>query len=297
MRLLITVNIVFLLCHSALAQADSLQRQINRLLVSKDATVGVAIYGPETNDTLYINGSRHFPMQSVFKFHIALAVLNAVDQGRLSLDSLISTKQADLILHTWSPMQERYHGGDIVLPLDSIIAYAVSQSDNNACDILLRLIGGPKAVQDFIRALGYKDVSISATEADMHKAWNIQFKNWTTPGAAVQLLNRFASGKLLSKKSTYYLFGIMAGTSTGQNRIKGQLPGGTTVAHKTGTSGTNEQGITAAVNDIGIVQLPGGKYFLVAIFVTNSKETLQANEQMIAGISRLAWDYFAGRKR
>ena len=88
----------------------------------------------------------------------------------------------------------------------------------------------------------------------------------------------------------------MRETSTGVNRLKGQLPENTVVAHKTGSSGTNKQtGITAAVNDIGIVFLPNGKHFYISVFVTDSKENADVNEKIIADIGKVVWDYFASK--
>jgi beta-lactamase class A len=89
----------------------------------------------------------------------------------------------------------------------------------------------------------------------------------------------------------------MSGTSTGKGRIRGQLPEGTPVAHKTGTSDTNKQGITAAINDIGIVTLPDGRHFAIGIFVSNSKENEATNEKIIADITKLAWDYFVNKPK
>jgi beta-lactamase class A len=79
--------------------------------------------------------------------------------------------------------------------------------------------------------------------------------------------------------------------------LKGQLPKGTIIAHKTGTSGSNKDGLTAAVNDIGIVFLPGGRHFFISVFVTDSKEDAATNEKIIADISKAAWDYFTGKKK
>lgn len=68
----------------------------------------------------------------------------------------------------------------------------------------------------------------------------------------------------------------------------------TDIAHKTGWSGKNkETGITAAVNNIGIVFLPNGEHFTISVFVTESKEDLKSNEKIISDISKVAWDYFA----
>jgi beta-lactamase class A/beta-lactamase class A VEB len=129
----------------------------------------------------------------------------------------------------------------------------------------------------------------------MQNNWDLQFQNWTTPKAANKVLEAFYTNKKnrLSQKNHDFIWRIMRETSTGKNRLKGQLPQKTIVAHKTGWSGTNKTtGITAAVNDIGIVFLPNGKHFFISVFVTDSKEDFDANEQIIADIAKAAWDYF-----
>ena len=88
----------------------------------------------------------------------------------------------------------------------------------------------------------------------------------------------------------------MVETTTGPKRLNGLLPKGTIVAHKTGSSGADDSGITAALNDIGIVTLPDGRKFAIAVFVSNSKENEETNERIIADISKMAWDYFEGNK-
>jgi len=126
----------------------------------------------------------------------------------------------------------------------------------------------------------------------MHKDWNAQFSNWTTPKAATDLLVAFYTKNILSKSSFDFLLKTMIETSTGKNRIKGQLPEATIVAHKTGSSGTNDEGITAAANDIGIITLPNGKHLALSVFVTNSKENDESNEKIISDIAKVTWDYF-----
>ncbi|HEX5168197.1 MAG TPA: class A beta-lactamase, subclass A2 [Cyclobacteriaceae bacterium] len=273
------------------AQLDVLQHNIEQLLKTKKATVGVSILGLEDKTALSVNGTQHYPMQSVFKFHIALAILNEVDKGKLSLEKEILISKSDLAQNMYSPIRDAYPDG-IKLSIKEILRYTVSLSDNIGCDILLKQIGGPKVVNDYIHGLGVKDVSIQLNEAEMHQYWEAQFRNWSTPPAATGLLKIFASGKILSKSSHDFLWKVMTETPTGRNRITGKLPAGTTVTHKTGTSDTSEEGVMAAVNDIGIVTLPDGQHFAIAVFVSNSKESIEANEEIIADISKLAWDYF-----
>lgn len=278
-------------CYS-FAQIDSLKNKIELFIKTKNAVVGVSIRGVENDQSVSINGNERFPMQSVFKFHVALAVLNQVDKGKMNLDEEIFISKEELLPNTWSPIREAYPEGNMKLKLSEIIRYTVAQSDNNGCDILLRKIGGPKKVEKYIRKLRIKNISIKYNEEEMHKEWSAQFSNWTTPKAATDLLIKFYSGRISTKSCFDFLWKVMIETSTGKNRIKGQLPAGTIVAHKTGSSGKNDKSITAASNDIGIVTLPNGNHFAIAVFVSNSKETEETNEKIISDISKAAWDYF-----
>lgn len=281
----------------SIAQTKQLSAQIKQVIAHKKADVGVSVRAIEGKDTLSINGDKHFPMQSVFKFHIAMAVLNQVDKGKLSLSQKIHVKKSDLLLNTWSPIREAHPNGDVDLPLSEIIKYTVAQSDNNGCDILMRLLGGPKPINDYIHSLGVKDVAIAANEEEMHKEWNVQFSNWSTPKAITELLVKFYSKKVLSKDSFNFLWKTMVETSTGVNRLKGQLPKGTVAGHKTGTSDTNAAGITAAINDAGIIRLPNGKHYAIAVFVCNTKENEATNDKIISDISKLVWDYFIQKSK
>jgi len=291
-KLLILSIVLSLFIFDSYPQLDSLKNKIEQIIKTKDATVGVSIRGIENNDSLSVNGDAHFPMQSVFKFHIALAVLDQVDKEKLKLDQEIFISKDELLPNTWSPIRDKYPDGNIKLTLAEIIKYTVAISDNNGCDILLKTIVGPKKVNKHIHKLGIRDVSISVNEEQMHKDWNAQFSNWTTPKAATDLLITFYTKNILSESSFNFLLKTMIETSTGKNRIKGQLPEGTIVAHKTGSSGTNEEGVTAAANDIGIITLPDGKHFTISIFVANSRENDETNEKIISDIAKVTWNYF-----
>ena len=107
------------------AQINSLKHEIDEFLRTKHADVGVAVLDFESGDTLTAGNDKRYPMQSVYKFHLALAVLHHVDQGRLSLDREIAVTESDLIPDTWSPLREKYPDGNVELPLKDILAYTV----------------------------------------------------------------------------------------------------------------------------------------------------------------------------
>ena len=286
--LLLTIVLVSGFCFS-----QNLKKEILQITKDKNGTVAVSVLDFGNDKTVHINGNKKLPMLSVFKFHIGLAVLNEVDQGKLNLDQKILIKKSDLLENTWSPIRERFPEGDIEMPLGLLIKYTVAESDNNGCDILLRLIGGTETVQKFINSKGIRNFTIKVNEEQMHQGFEFMYLNTTTANSANQLLKDFRDKKIVSKTSTDFLMTTMLETSTGKNKIVAQLPESVPVAHKTGSSGKNEKGLTAAENDIGIVTLPGGKSYALSIFVSDSMESAETNTKMIADISKIVFDYFS----
>ncbi|MET3035745.1 CGA/CIA family class A beta-lactamase [Chryseobacterium sp. NRRL B-14859] len=275
------------------AQKSSLEHNISSILKDKKATVGVSVLGFENAFSYNKNENKKLAMMSVFKFHIACVALDLVDKGKFSLNQKIFIKKSDLYENTWSPFRDKYPDGNIEVPLSEIIDYTVALSDNNLCDVLIKLVGGTAFIQKFFDSKGIKDFQIKYSEHDMAlNGWDSLYKNYTTTQSIVLLLKKFNDGKLLSRKSTDYLMQIMLGTKTGMNKMVEQLPKGTPVAHKTGSSARNKEGLTIAENDMGIVTIPDGKHYAIAVFVSNSSESEAANCKIISDISKAVWDYF-----
>lgn len=274
-------------------RVSPLNRDIENYLKDKNAKVGVVVADSVGNVVAWVNGKTQFPMQSVFKFHISLVMLSEIDKGNFSLDQKIEIKKSDLKTKTWSPIRNKYPNGT-TLTIKEIIEYTVTLSDNNGCDILLKLLGGPKVVETFFTSRGYPNFSVKTNEAQMHTSWNAQYKNWITPAESNRILFDFYQnkGELLFDKSRLFLLQSLIKTETGLNRLKGNLPEGTLVAHKTGSSGANSRGVTAAANDIGIVYLPDGTVYYISVFVSQSTESEKVNDKIIADICTIAWDYF-----
>ena len=286
------LTILFLLISIfSFAQKAELKKEISKITEGKKATVAVSVLGIDFpfqyNNN---NAEKKLPMQSVFKYHIALAVLDLVDQGKLSLDQKVFIKKSELLPNTWSPIREKNPEGNFEMPISELIEYSVAMSDNVGCDVLLRLIGGPKVVHDFLISKGAKDTQIVYNEEIMQSAWKNQYENYTTMKSATRLLKDFYKGKILSKKSTEFLLAVMYRTSTGLNKIVEQLPKSAKVAHKTGSSGKNDAGLTGAENDIAIITLPNGKTYAIAIFVSDSMETWEVNCKMISDISKVVFE-------
>lgn len=279
---------------NAHAQKRELRVKLQEIISQNKGKTGVAFSILEDNDTLSINNNRHYVMHSVFKFPVAMTVLHYVDAGKLKLEHKIHITPADLP-ETYSPLRDKYPNGNVDVSIADLLSYMVSQSDNDACDILLKLIGGPPVVEAYVRQLGIRQMNIKVNERQMASAWPVQYRNWSRPDAMVKLLGHLYAGKVLSKTSNQLLWKMMLETSTGPNRIKGLLPAGTQVLHKTGTGPVNAEGLNSATNDVGIIMLPNGKHLAIAVFVNDSNDDTATREKLIAQISKTVYDYAISR--
>jgi beta-lactamase class A len=193
--------------------------------------------------------------------------------------------------NTWSPLRDALTNSDTSLCLAEIIKHTLIQSDNNCTDLLLKTIGGVKTVQAYLKQIGLPNIEVNNTEWEMFQSPNLIYSNKATPSDITSLLNKLYNQKLFSDSCFNFLWKTLSDCSTGNNRIKGRLPKETEVAHKTGTSFTTKNGITPAINDVGIITLPNGKHIALAIFVSESKENRETNERIIAEITEIIWEY------
>lgn len=269
-----------------------LRDKINRLAKSFSGTAGVSIKLLETNDTLTYQDDQRYPMQSVFKFPIAVSLLRKVDRGSITLDQKILITKADLP-KTVSLLQQKYPEGNVKVSVNEILTDMITVSDNNACDILMKLLGGPEMITNDIHAIGVTQIEIKGSEADMYADWGMQYRNWCRPSAQIELLSMIFHQGILSEKSNDLLMQLMLSTYVAPGRIRGLLPDGTLVAHRTGTSSTNKQNLSPATNDVGIITLPNGRHLAIAIFLKDSYDDAKTRDLLIAKITRAAFDEFS----
>jgi len=284
--LLIFTNIVF-----GQTKKDNLAEKIEEILKDKKANIGVSIIESNNRKVVDIKGDDFLPMLSTVKFPIALTILNKVQKKELSLNQKIFIKKEELLDDptNWSPFKEKYPNGNLEVTLEEALSWMVSHSDNNLTDILLRLIGGPETVQNFINS---KNFIIKNNEEDMHKDWESQFTNKLTPNEATKLLSKFNKGKILDRTTTKWLYNAMLNNKSGGNRLKGKLPKNIKIAHRTGTSFTNDKGMTGAINDMGIIELPNKKKIIICVLVNDTYESFKKSEEIIADIAKVTYDHY-----
>jgi beta-lactamase class A len=250
---------------------------------------------------------------------IAVQLLARVDRGELRLDQMVTIEAHDL--HPGSGMlSSLLNKPGVALSLRNLLELMLLISDNSATDIVLRLAGGPQAVTAKMRELGISGIDVSRPTANLiadwdgatlapenewtpelfkkafdavtpeqrqqgHERFNQDPRDTSQPNAMAALLERIYHRQLNRPETADLLLDILNRCRTGDARIKGMLPPGTEVAHKTGSIG-------GTVNDVGILTLPDNAgHVVLALFVKQgSKE--EVSERTIAQISRAVYDYF-----
>lgn len=282
---------LILLATLAAQPQNGLREQMEQLSRQAQGRVGAAVLVIETGESVALRGDERFPMQSVYKMPIGMAVLREVDSGHLSLEHKVRVEASDLVpVKAHSPIRDKYPKGGVELSLRELLRFMMVESDGTASDILLRLAGGPQRVTRYLREIGIKGIVVATSEKEMTRGDLVQYRNWATPKAALELLRAFQAGRGLSAESRALLMQFMTETVTGPHRLKGILPAGTVVAHKTGTSNT-ANGLTRATNDVGIITLPDGKHLAIAVFVSDSRADEKTREGVIAKIAQAAWNW------
>ena len=274
-----------------------------------------------------MNGAELFPLASVCKFPIALRIFTMVDGGLLSLDGEVEVLPRD-VLPSWDGDLASVWRRQKNFKLDELIRRMLSNSDNTAVQTLFRLAGEEPGMTASFRKWGVSGIRVDRYEGqcglashgvvhpppvpqwspgiakqliakvpldNQHSAMQrfiADPRDTATPQATVQLLARAFRGELLSPPSTARLVAAMNACTTGKQRLKGLLPPGTVVAHKTGTTDTIE-GLNGATNDVGVITLPrNAGQLAIAVYSKGSTRDENTRDHVIARIARAAYDHW-----
>lgn len=284
-----------------------------------DGTVGVAVQAVDSKVMATLNGGTTFPMASTFKIAVAGAIFAKIDKGEMTLEQMV-TVDPRLLVGSYGMAIQTPHPG-IALSVYNLLEFMLTQSDNTSTDVLVQLAGGPAGVTAWLqgqgiagqrvdndtahllyRAIGIESPGPGTFKENLEAAFkadpalrdrdgtpNIPFnadpRDASTPEAMLKLLLRIHAGKAISAKSTKTLIEIMERCRTGGKRLKGLLPSDTVIAHKTGT-------LSSVANDVGIITLPNGRQFAIAVFVKGDTRGADTRDKVIADIARVAYDHF-----
>lgn len=267
-----------------------LERRIAQIADGSRGRIGVVALDLVTGREVSVLGDQRFPMASTSKIAVAATFLEGVEKGRWSLTSefpLLIPQRSARFSSAVAPVTQGQHMQAI-----DLIEIMIARSSNPATDALLRVVGGPKAVNEWMHRHGIRDFNIQrdiATlvrdDGEFDPAQHVDLRDSASPRAMVEFLRGLYQGKYLSEQSRQVLLGAMSRTVTGKRRIRAGTPLSAEVLHKTGS-------LNNTSSDVGIIKMPDGRAIAVAIYVTGQGSRGQ-REAKIAEITRALYDGYA----
>jgi beta-lactamase class A len=301
------------------ASPAPLQATLSGIAERFDGEVGIAVTKAGCE---WVAGERlgqYFPQQSVSKLWVSLAVLDAVDRGRMRLDQTVSIGPTDLTLFNQPLRAAVLERGRVDQPVLSLMFQALSHSDNTANDRLLWTAGGPDQVRATLKNKGIAGIRFGPGERLLQShiagvTWRQDFSigrnfeqarallpaglrqdllenyignpmDGATPDGIAKTLGRLATGQLLSPDGTAVMMDILSRTHSGPRRLKGGVAQGWTIYHKTGT-GQELGRLATGYNDVGVLKAPDGAFYGVAVMIRRTGVPIPVRMDMMQSVSR-----------
>lgn len=261
----------------------ALTQRFKSLCAGVDGEIGVAVVHVESDRMSDFQGLKQLPLYSVYKLPLAITVLQEVEKKNLSLGKKVRVMPDDVA--PGSQFNTDLWRRPVEKTVAELLEFSIVRSDNTSSDKLLQQINGPAMVSERMRALGFSNIDIkySSREFASHR----DKPNLGTASDLARLLAKLQKGELLQQPQFSLLFGFMERARTGgERRLRANLPAGTQVAEKTGTG-------DSTTNDVGLITLPEGKgHLAMAVLITGSKPSVEAQEKLIAELARAAYDSY-----
>jgi len=274
----------------ASSKTDSAKEEIEKILKEANYKGGIAIKNSESGDSIVIRGDEMFPMASVYKFPIAVAILKKIESGELKHDQKFHLNKDEILTGLRGPIAKKYPNGDVDLTTDELLKFMVSDSDNTACDFLIKIAGGPGAITSELRKVRIENINVSRTESEIMSTTNEpgpKALDAASPLAMVHLYEKLRDGKVLNTNSAAFLLKLMT-ESNNPPHIPNGLPNNVKIAHKSGWCDKD-----LCVNDTGLITLPNNKGNLVMAIFLNGKVDFKKGSETISKIAKIGHEALA----
>lgn len=261
---------------------QALAEQFAALEKRSKGRLGVTLLDTGTGVLTSYRGDERFALCSTFKLLLAAAILARVDAGEEQLERMIPFSKTDIIDH--SPIVEKHLGkgrdkGEA--SVGELCAGTIQYSDNAAANLLLATMGGPAGLTRFLASNGDPVTRLDRTEPTLNLFVPGELRDTTTPDAMVATMERLLVGDVLSASSRKQLNEWLIDNTTGDAKLRAGLPKGWTVGDKTGMGPKGE------TNDVAILWPVASKPILVAVYLSECDEPVEARNAVHAEIGRM----------
>lgn len=240
------------------------------------ATLGVTAVDTGTGRTVSWRAGTRFPFASTNKAFIAAALLDRT--SRTDLDVVVHYTRADLL--AYAPVTSRFV--DTGMTVRELLDAALRFSDNTAANLLVQRLGGPAAVQAWLRAHGDRVTRVDRIEPDLNEARPGDPRDTTTPEQSAQDVRGVVLGPDLEVEDRTLLRDLMLGCTTGDGTVRSGVDPAWPVADKTGTG---EYGVR---DDIAVVYPAGRAPLVVVVLTRQDSPDATPDDALVAAATREA---------
>jgi beta-lactamase class A len=253
-------------------------RALDALETAHDARLGLVAVDTDSGATVTHRADERFAFASAAKVFIAATVLDEASPG--GLDAVVPIGQRDVL--AYAPVTSQHVGAGMAVR--ELLDAMLRSSDNTAANLLVARVGGPAAVQRWLRGIGDDVTRIDRVEPDLNAAVPGDERDTSTPAQFAADLRTVLLGDALDADDRRLLVDTMGGTTTGDATIRAGVPSGWTVADKTGT------GSFGVRNDIGVVTPPGRGPIVLVVMTSRDAADAEPDDALVAAATRAAVD-------
>lgn len=250
--------------------SDLVQQTLN----GRGGSWAIAIKNLKTGESYTLDPDREIFPASLFKLAVMVETERQLQAGLI--------KAGDKV--TVTAYMKQFNEGENNVPVGGTMTVGdalnamVTYSDNVAAQVLLSRIGYD-SVNPTLQKLGLKHTHLG------FRGYSGPQEDAISAGDAAALMEMIYRGTLIDQKSSRDMLDLLLAQQV-NDRLPDRLPPGTKVAHKTGN-------FADVVHDVGIVYLPDGDAFAIAMLGYNITDYGEAADT-IALVARAVYDYFQG---
>ncbi|MEO0541890.1 MAG: serine hydrolase, partial [Cyanobacteria bacterium P01_A01_bin.105] len=215
----------------------------------------------DTGAYVNLEGQQTVASASTIKLPILVALFEAVDAGKISLEQTMRM-QPEQVAGGSGDMQNQPR--DTQYTVLEVATQMIINSDNTATNMMIDLLGGNEVLNARFAEWGLTSTVLNNPLPDLEGT------NTTSPRDLVKMLALLHRGEQLTLRSRDRIFNILQRTYN-KNLLASGVDEAAVVYNKTGDIGT-------MLGDVALVDVPNGKRYAIAALVTRPENDGRARE-------------------
>ncbi|MFA7585110.1 MAG: serine hydrolase [Novosphingobium sp.] len=244
---------------------QGLQAELEQLAARTPGRNAVLVRSVDDGWVAGLRGATTFPQGSLRRIWLGAVLLEAVDQGELSLDQRV-------------PLLAGSRGSELHEQVSALLRKAVAQDDRSAQDEILAGLMGPSGMAAWMERRGFGEVAFGPSNKDLarlpqRKAVEGGPPDGATPDGMAFALGELFAGRVLKEDSTAHLLQLLdQGGSTAE-------PAGWEVSRLTGVSPLTGPAATAGA--VAFIRARTGQRYVVVVFTSGADNPRSISDTLL----------------